>query len=186
MRAAPSERLTDLLDAACAAICERGAEAVRMQAIADRAGVSRTLLHYHFSSRRDLLHQAFEHADLEVDRYVEARLETCGTPRERLDCVLGSYLDDEPAVRTNWGVWLELRRAAIHDPSLRPAVDASYDSWVESVAGLLAQCGLTAGAVPAAIRLCALVDGLGEQMLLGRLIPEDARRLLGHAVASEL
>ena len=139
MRAAPSERLTDLLDAACAAICERGAEAVRMQAIADRAGVSRTLLHYHFSSRRDLLHQAFEHADLEVDRYVEARLETCGTPRERLDCVLGSYLDDEPAVRTNWGVWLELRWMMWASPassSMRrmtshsPTSSASRDSCV--------------------------------------------------------
>ncbi len=186
MRTAPPERQTDLLAAACAVICEHGADALRMRDVADRAGVSRTLVHYHFSSRADLLRQAFEYADVEVDRHVDALLPACATPRARLTCLLGAYLDDEPAVRTNWGVWLELRRAAIHDPSLRPAVSASYDAWVESVEEALEACGVEAGAAAAAVRLCALVDGLGEQVLLDRLDRDTAHGLLAQAIAAEL
>lgn len=186
MRTAPPERQTDLLAAACAVICEHGADALRMQDVADRAGVSRTLVHYHFSSRADLLNQAFEYADAEVDRHVEALLAACETPRERLTCLLGAYLDDEPAVRTNWGVWLELRRAAIYDPDLRPAVSSSYEGWVESVEQALNDCGTASAAADGAVRLCALVDGLGEQVLLDRLDRDTAHALLTQAIAAEL
>ena len=159
---------------------------VRMQAIADRAGVSRTLLHYHFASRDELLRQAFEYADAEVDRHVHELAAACETPGERLLCTLGAYLDDGPAVRTSWGVWLEMRRAAIYDPSLRPVVEASYGAWVEQVESILRECGLRSSASGAATRLCALVDGLGAQLLLGRLAPGDARHHLERAVAAEL
>lgn len=186
MRSAPPDRLNELLAAACAVICDQGADALTMQTVADRAGVSRTLLHYHFSSRRDLLRAAFEHADLEVDRHVEQLLERCETPRDRLACILAAYLDDEPTVRTSWRVWLELRRAAIYDPGLRPVADTSYGSWVDSVEDELRACGLTTAARAGATRLCALVDGLGVLVLLDRLAPATARALLDQAISAEL
>lgn len=115
MRTAPPDRLVAILAAACAAICEQGADAVRLQDVATRAGVSRALLHYHFSSRAEVLRRAYEHADAEADRLVAVAVATAPGPRERLDALLGTYLLDDEAVRVNWQVALELRRAARFD-----------------------------------------------------------------------
>ena len=186
MRTASPERLSEILDAACRVICERGADALRMQDVADCAGVSRALLHYHYANRADLLRRAFEHADSAVDRHIEAVLEGASSPRERLKRLLSAYLDDDPTVRMNWSVWFEMRRAALYDPTLRPAVDESWDSWIDQVAGLLEACGPLDDSRSGATRLCALVDGLGEQRLARRLSYGEARDLVLRALDSEL
>ncbi len=186
MRTAPPDRLVAILAAACAAICEQGADAVRLQDVATRAGVSRALLHYHFSSRAEVLRRAYEHADAEADRLVAVAVATAPGPRERLDALLGTYLLDDEAVRVNWQVALELRRAARFDRELLPVVEASEDGWLAQVASALAACGLRSGVDAGARRLCALVDGLGAQRLLGRLAAADALALLATAIDAEL
>ena len=50
-----------LLDATRALLEERGAEALTMAAVAERAGVSRRAVYLHFSSRAELLRELFHH-----------------------------------------------------------------------------------------------------------------------------
>ncbi len=68
-------------------------------------------------------------------------------------------------------------RAALYEPALRPDVEQSYRSWVEEVAEHVRDCAqerLDDGATAA--RLCALVDGLAQQALLGGIGRARARR----------
>lgn len=51
-----------LIDAATALVTERGWDAVTTRQIAERAGVNQGLIHYHFRSKDELLHAAFEGA----------------------------------------------------------------------------------------------------------------------------
>jgi hypothetical protein len=78
-------------------------------------------------------------------------------------------------------------RAALYEPALRPDVEESYRSWVEEVAGHVRACA--AGPVDdtaSAARLCALVDGLAQQALLGGIGRARARSLVRQAIAAEL
>jgi hypothetical protein len=111
----------------------------------------------------------------------------CETPRERLETAVLSYLVDDAAVEQSWRIWSEMLRAALYEPSLRPDVEQSYRSWVEEVAGHVrdsAQASVDDEAI--ALRLCALVDGLAQQALLGGIGRARARALVRHAIAAEL
>jgi hypothetical protein len=96
-----------------------------------------------------------------------------------------SYLVDDEAVEQSWRIWSEMLRAALYEPALRPDVEESYRSWVEEVAAHVRACGGTDDEASAA-RLCALVDGLAQQALLGGIGRARARALVRQAIASEL
>jgi AcrR family transcriptional regulator len=55
------ETREQLLSAAIAVLGEEGYGAMSMRAIADRAGVRLSLVHYHFGSKRGLVEAVFEH-----------------------------------------------------------------------------------------------------------------------------
>ena len=180
-----ADRTSDILRAACKVICERGSDRLRMSDVAAEAGVSSALVHYYFETRADLLARAFRFADTRVDAYVLERLESCSTPLERLETVLATYLSDDEAVKESFIVWAEMLRHAIYDESLRPTVADSYRGWIDQVGAHLETLGVVAPE-PAATRLCALVDGLGEQMLVRDLGFEQARDLVRAAIDHEL
>ena len=61
-RLEPQQRREQLLDAGAAGFAEMPYEDVLMEDIAARAGVSRSLLYHHFSSKRDLYLAIFKRA----------------------------------------------------------------------------------------------------------------------------
>jgi hypothetical protein len=78
-------------------------------------------------------------------------------------------------------------RAALYEPALRPDVEASYRSWVEEVAAHVRACaGAAVDDAASAARLCALVDGLAQQALIGGIGRARARALVRQAVTIEL
>jgi AcrR family transcriptional regulator len=107
-----------ILLAACRAIVDRGVERVRMQDIAQAAGVSPTLPHYYFRTRSELLRQAFVHAEQGM---VQLELEVAGEhpPRERLERLLLVYFDADPRVYEIWMLAREMTTRAIREPALR-------------------------------------------------------------------
>jgi AcrR family transcriptional regulator len=184
---AVADRTHDILRAACRVIAERGCDGMRMGDVARAAGVSSALVHYYFDTRSELLRRAFLYADEQVDAFVHGAVAGCDTPRERLETAVLSYLVDDAAVEQSWRIWSEMLRAALYEPSLRPDVEQSYRSWVEEVAGHVrdsAQASVDDEAI--ALRLCALVDGLAQQALLGGIGRARARALVRHAIESEL
>ena len=180
-----ADRTSDILRAACTVICERGSDRLRMSDVAAEAGVSSALVHYYFETRADLLARAFRFADARVEAYVQERLETCRTPIERVETVLATYLSDDDAVKESFIVWAEMLRHAIYDESLRPTVADSYRTWIDQVGTHLELLGIVKPEA-AATRLCALVDGLGEPMLVRDLGYEQARDLVRAAIDQEL
>src|SRR5207248_10294322 len=99
------EREAAILEAACRVIARNGAAGLRMSEVAREAGVSSALLHYYFTTRRELLARAFAFADARVDAHVLALVGSEGCARERLETLLTSYLSPEAVVTEDWVVW---------------------------------------------------------------------------------
>jgi AcrR family transcriptional regulator len=184
---AVADRTQDILRAACRVIAERGCDGMRMGDVARTAGVSSALVHYYFDTRSELLRRAFLYADEQVDVFIQNAVARCETPRERLETAVLSYLADDQAVEQSWRIWSEMLRAALYEPSLRPDVEQSYRSWVEEVAEHVRECAQERiDDAATAARLCALVDGLAQQALLGGIGRSRAQALVRHAIAAEL
>jgi AcrR family transcriptional regulator len=184
---AVADRTHDILRAACRVIAERGCDGMRMGDVARSAGVSSALVHYYFDTRSELLRRAFLYADEQVDVFIQGAVARAATPRERLETAVVSYLVDDEAVERSWRIWSEMLRAALYEPALRPDVEQSYRSWVEEVAAHVRACGESGADDDAiALRLCALVDGLAQQALLGGIGRARARALVRAAIEREL
>jgi AcrR family transcriptional regulator len=155
-----------LLDAAVAALIERGHAGASLPEICRRAGTSRGAQLHHFPTRAELLAAA-------VDHLFEARHAAF---RERIGgsrpADVRAVLDELWAVYTSGPLyaWLELLVAARTDPELcrhAAAVDARFeDQAAETIAALF---GLPEGDVArtAARLVTSLLDGLAANRILG-------------------
>jgi AcrR family transcriptional regulator len=180
-----------ILRAACRAIVDRGVDRVRMSDIARAAGVSATLPHYYFKTRSDLLRQAFVHAESAITQ-VEQRVVAGHPPQERLDRMLLVYFDADPQVFEVWMLSREMTTRAIREPELRDSQDDVYAAWTSAVAQLVREAQRSGGASPdvdadrAALRLTALVEGLGTWLLTGMATRRQCRELVRESIALEL
>ncbi|MCF3136086.1 TetR/AcrR family transcriptional regulator [Streptomyces olivochromogenes] len=121
-----------ILTAACEAIAEIGFEKIRMRMVAERAGVSTALLHYHFDTREKLFTEAMTHsfANTAVDVERDAGTAPASLILAR---IVRSLLPTDPELRQDWRLWQELWARALRDETTRVfAVDlyAQLHAWV--------------------------------------------------------
>ncbi|MEU9476098.1 TetR family transcriptional regulator C-terminal domain-containing protein [Streptomyces sp. NPDC048191] len=121
-----------ILTAACEVIADIGFEKIRMRMVAERAGVSTALLHYHFDTREKLFTEAmthsFAHTALDVERDAETAPAAVVLAR-----ILRSLLPTDPELHQDWRLWQELWARALRDETTRAfAVDlyAQLHAWV--------------------------------------------------------
>jgi D-serine deaminase-like pyridoxal phosphate-dependent protein/AcrR family transcriptional regulator len=191
--AAPArDRSEELLAAACRVIALTGARRLSMRDVAAEAGVSKALLHYYFSGRNELLARAYEYADRRGRQRVWQEVEPLESGTVRLSRVLDLYLGEDEQVRADWLLWSELSSTAMFEPELRPAMQSSFEQWSEWIESLVRDA-MSEGMVPAdqdprqiALRLSAMIDGLG--LLVARQLVDRnaARAALGGYLAVEL
>ncbi|WP_314622028.1 TetR/AcrR family transcriptional regulator [Streptomyces stackebrandtii] len=186
-----ASRSTQILEAAARVIARRGVRGLRVEELAEEAGVSTGLIYYHFKDRNGILRHTLEFINDRAERYTAAQAEAAEPldPREELDQVLLLELQDIPEVRENSTAWGELRASAVFDPVLREDLARATLVWVQEVAGLLGQVQPMAPAVrlaASAERLTALLEGLSMRWLSGGLAIDHARTLLSEAVEVEL
>ncbi|MFG2911023.1 TetR/AcrR family transcriptional regulator [Kitasatospora sp. NPDC048286] len=186
-----SDRRTEILKASTRVIARRGVRGLRVNELADEAGVSASLIYYHFTDRAGLLRRTLEFISDRADRYTadEDPAPRGGDPLADLEQVLLLELQDTAEVRENSTAWGELRATAVFEPELREDLARSTHTWVHDVAELLARadpCGTAPAHAAAAERLTALVEGLSVRWLSGSLPAEHARRLLRGAIEAEL
>ncbi|WP_329620507.1 TetR/AcrR family transcriptional regulator [Streptomyces sp. NBC_01255] len=186
-----ASRSTQILEAAARVIARRGVRGLRVEELAEEAGVSTGLIYYHFKDRTGILRHTLEFINNRAERYTAAQDEAAEplSPREELDQVLLLELQDTPEVRENSTAWGELRASAVFDPVLREDLARATMVWVQEVAGLLGQVRPLAPAVglaAAAERLTALLEGLSMRWLSGGLAIDHARSLMAQAVEVEL
>ncbi|WP_251091900.1 TetR family transcriptional regulator C-terminal domain-containing protein [Streptomyces sp. Caat 7-52] len=121
-----------ILTAACEVIAETGFEKIRMRMVAEKAGVSTALLHYHFDTREKLFTEAmthsFAHTALDAERDADTAPAAVVLAR-----ILRNLLPTDPELQQDWRLWQELWARALRDETTRAfAVDlyAQLHAWV--------------------------------------------------------
>lgn len=139
----PEQVRRALLDCAAQIAAEQGASAITIQAVAERAGVTKGGLLHHFESKQALLAAVFsdllEQMDQEIDRtlagdpiqrgrFTRAYVRACFSDRllgERsLWAALSVAIVSEPALRALWSGWLDGRMARHAETDGDPALVA--------------------------------------------------------------
>jgi AcrR family transcriptional regulator len=187
---AASGRVDEILRAACRVVVTGGASDLRIGSVAEEAGVSRTLVHYYFTTRQELLRATFAYAeDLRVAA-LERELATLSTGAERAERALLRTID--PELEETPALWNEVWSSLRYDEELRPLVQERYRAWADRIVRLLDE-GRDDGSVPREVdpagagwRLAAEADGLDSILYLGLLDREGARDLLASCVRREL
>jgi AcrR family transcriptional regulator len=183
-----------ILSAAVRRIASEGIDGVRIARIAMDAGVSTSLVHYHFESREALLAEAL---DWSYTRAGDARI-SAGEPAgashaERLSSMIGQCLPTTEPLHEDWVLWVELWLRAVRYPELRPVAEELYarmHAWFadEIRAGMadgeFARCDCD----EVADRVLALLDGFGVRTLIGdsTIGLQRARRSVESALAGDL
>src|SRR3954468_9101244 len=91
-----------ILDAAVKLIAREGIHDVRIARIAMEAGVSASLLHYHFDSRDSLLEEAIEHSYDPAGAIRPSREEEPGPAAERLPWMIDQCLPAPGSLHDDW------------------------------------------------------------------------------------
>jgi AcrR family transcriptional regulator len=82
-----------ILDAAKTVFQKKGMDGARMQEIADKAGINKSLLHYYFRSKEKLFERVFDEAFILFFMEVKKMLMSDMPIIERLTFFISSYLD---------------------------------------------------------------------------------------------
>ena len=188
----PNERVAGILQAACRAIGREGAQGLRVESVAREAGVSKPLVHYYFSTRRELLRAAFAYAEDRWRARARAELALLTSGAERLERFLLLYVGDEEDLLENRALWNEAWSGMPLDEELAQSVKAAYRRWMDWLLELVEE-GRDDGSVPAdlvpedaVVRLTALADGLDSLLYLGLIDRVRACDLVRQGVALEL
>src|SRR3954468_14890923 len=181
-------------DAAEKHIAREGIDYVRIARIAMAAGVSASLLHYHFESREALLAEALEHSyEIAGTARLSVPEDEPAPAARRLAAMIDQCLPLDEELRDDWVLWVELWLRAVRHPELRPTAAHLYARLHVWFADAIAE-GVATGEFTAADpertadRLLALIDGYGIRALnedptmpVGR-----AREEIWAAIAGEL
>lgn len=153
-----------LLDAAVALIAERGWSAVSTRMLAERAGVTAGLVHYHFPSLKALLAEAtLERLRVVVDG-LGGVLASASGPEEFIDASLAT-LDAFTGREPESVLFTELYLAATRDAELRAATAAIGADLHGRMAAWLGSYGVAAPAETAAV-ISAAIDGIAMQRVV--------------------
>ena len=155
-----------ILAAAVERIAAEGIDEVRIARVAMDAGVSTSLVHYHFETREALLGEALEYSyELAGDVRID-------DGEDGLAHVIHQFLPYPGVLERDWILWVELWLRAIRHPELRPTAKRLYDRMREWLAEKID----ADEPERAADRLMAVADGYGVRVLIGAMDIEDARR----------
>ena len=182
-----------ILAAAVERIASDGIDDMRIARVAMQAGVSTSLVHYHFDTREALLAEALEYSyELAADVRLGDGDSDASNHIERLAGLVDQFLPYPGHLERDWILWVELWLRTVRHPELRPTAVRLYgrmhDWLAEAIAAGVAAGAFSEGADPdrVADRLMALADGYGVRVLIGELDIEHARREVWAGLAHEL
>lgn len=147
-----------LLAAAAELIPERGWTAVSTRVLAERAGVTPSVVHYHFPSLPALLNEAVVGLMRQVLAEMDTFLAGTSTPADAVDAMLASvdqYTGADPLSL----LFIEAYLAATRDESLRGQIAEVVVGFRNRFGRWLGERGVPAPEETAAV-LTAVVDGL--------------------------
>jgi AcrR family transcriptional regulator len=188
----PNDRTISILEAACRVVVREGAHGLRMASVADEAGVSKALVHYYFTTRQELLRNAFAFSEERWHAAVTAELMGLPTGAAKVERMLLVSVEPDLPFSEQRALWNEVWSSLRSDDELRPLVERSYRAWLGRVVDLIEE-GQADGSIlasveatPAGWRLAAAADGLDSLLYLGLVDREQARDLMSSAIVREL
>ncbi|GAA5156350.1 TetR/AcrR family transcriptional regulator [Pseudonocardia eucalypti] len=178
-----------LLAAAVELIPERGWVGVSTRVLAERAGVTPSVVHYHFSSLSELLNEAVVGVIRQALAEVDAFLETIETPVGAVEALFASvehYSGADPMSRLTVETYL----AAGRDERLRARIAEVVDEFRRRFGRWLGERGIPLPEQTVAV-LVAAIDGLLLQRGLGARLDAESvvavlRRLVGPDLVAEV
>ena len=182
-----------ILAAAVDRIATDGIDDMRIARVATQAGVSTSLVHYHFETREALLAEALEYSyELTGEVRIGEGEGEAADHVERLAGLMDQFLPYPGHLEKDWILYVELWLRAVRHPELRPTGVRLYGRMREWIAEAIA-AGIDDGAFRAdadpgrsADRFIALADGFGVRVLIGDLDTEHARREVWAGLVDEL
>ncbi|MFF3687189.1 TetR/AcrR family transcriptional regulator [Streptomyces sp. NPDC002187] len=181
-----------ILAAACQVIAEVGFEKIRMRMVAEHAGVSTALLHYHFETREKLFTEAMTHSFAQTG--TELDRDAGSVPAAViLARILNTLLPTDPELRQDWKLWQELWVRALRDETAQHLAIDLYEQlhdWVGQAlkrgidSGEFKPCDVDATSTV----LLALCDGFGIRLMLAdpRVDLRSAQAAIWGAVSGTL
>ena len=161
-----------LVEAAAGLIVEKGIDNVSLREVARKAGVSHAAPYHHFTSKSELLAAVAEEGFLRFNGYQERafRMARQKAPLEKLKALGHAYVRFAIA---NPSFFRIMFRYDISDPHKHPLLTAlskrTFDRLFETVSQCLKAKGQPADPMEASTRAWALVHGLANLWLDGRL-----------------
>jgi AcrR family transcriptional regulator len=161
-----------IIDAAKEVLIEEGHANASTRAVAERAGVRLSLVHYHFGGKQGLLVQVLERENEQLLERQRALFAAPGPLSEkwRIACDLLDEDVDSGYVRLLWELW----SAGLADPELAAGWRAATAGWRDLLAGVFAAWadGLEGVELPLSPRALAcftanLFQGIEVEMLAG-------------------
>jgi AcrR family transcriptional regulator len=152
-----------VLRAALEAFEELGPDRVRVQDIAERAGMSSGHVMYYFGDRDRILMDTLLLSEESLAERRERAVAKADEAAEAIERVTRLYLPTGPR-DVRWALWAQAFARPPSDPQTRERLRGWSDGWAECIGRLL-------GGEPehrvAATRYCRLMDGLALEVLLG-------------------
>lgn len=166
------ERRQAILEATWQLIAERGYHAVRISDIARVCGTSTGTVHYYFPGKQDVLVEALKYCVEEAFNRQSAELKRIDDARQRLLRLIDMQLPRPGRMRDEWSIWMQVWAEAAVRPEFRPVHSDFYARWRETVVRVIRRGQRQSvfrdiDAEDFALRLSALTDGAGIQVLTG-------------------
>lgn len=156
-----SEREIAILRAAYHVMARSGSNRLNLQDIADRAGVSKGLILYHFQTKNAVLQQAMQWALIETARRIRASLEAAADHEDRLGPLLDAIFVSPQANRDFQLVYLDLIEASVREETFAE-LPAMTRGIIEELYADVLRAGVADGVFT--------VDDVDEAALLMRIV----------------
>lgn len=160
-----AERRAEIVGALLSAMAEHGFEKATIQLIAQNAGLAPGLVHYHFKTKAEILHELIRTlADLSRQRYL-GFAQGAMTPDEKLRAYINARLaKGEGADPRAVAAWVVIGAEAVRQPEVRAIYQEVVRAEAALVEGLLDACFKVRGwhaadARPLAASILALIEG---------------------------
>lgn len=160
-----------VLTAAMAVIADVGPDRVRVQDVAERAGMSPGHVMYYFGNRDRILVDTLLLSEADLAARRDRRLAGASGTRDALDRLVRLYLPSGPD-DVRWKLWAQLIARPPQDEPTLAAFAEVVDSWAAALTAVLA-AGVERGDLDCpdpqalAYRTCRLMDGYSLEVLMG-------------------
>jgi TetR/AcrR family transcriptional repressor of bet genes len=117
------QRREQIVTAFMSVIVRKGYSGASIQDIAQEAGLTPGLIHYHFESKQEILATLFARLERLVNRRMEAGIRKLGKagPLAGLDALIDAFLAlDDTADRLAVNCWTMISAEAVYNPALGP------------------------------------------------------------------